>query len=114
VRLGPCQDAEQELRLWLDTIATNLTGAFHVVRAVVLRMIAGDRRGVIILTRSTAGTRPIGGFAGGPLAYTVSKFGLVGIGKRGAEALAVYSIWVNVIHPTGVASGMPRIRRCKV
>ena len=43
VRLGPCQDADQELRLWEDTVATNLTGAFHVVRAVVPRMIAGER-----------------------------------------------------------------------
>jgi SDR family mycofactocin-dependent oxidoreductase len=106
VRLGPCQDAEQELLLWQDTVATNLTGAFHVVQAVVPRMIAGERGGVIILTGSTAGVRPIGGFAGGALAYTASKFGLVGIGKQMAEALAVHSIRVNVIHPTGVASGM--------
>src|ERR1700722_3038791 len=37
----------------------------------------GGRGGVIILTGSTAGLRPIGGFAAGALSYTASKFGLV-------------------------------------
>jgi SDR family mycofactocin-dependent oxidoreductase len=106
VRLSPCESPDQELQLWQDIVATNLTGAFHVARAVVPRMIAGGRGGVIILTGSTAGVRPIGGFATAPLAYTASKFGLVGIAKQMAEALAVHSIRVNVVHPTGVASGM--------
>jgi len=105
VRLGPCDD-ETGLQLWQDTLGTNLTGAFHVVRAVVPHMIAGGRGGVIILTGSTAGVRPIGGFAPAGLSYTAAKWGLVGIGKQMALALAEHSIRVNVVHPTGVASGM--------
>jgi SDR family mycofactocin-dependent oxidoreductase len=105
VRLGPIDDPGG-VQLWDDVVSTNLSGAFHVVRAVVPRMIEGGRGGVIILTGSTAGVRPIGGFAPGALAYTASKFGLVGIGKQMAAALAEHSIRVNVIHPTGVASGM--------
>jgi SDR family mycofactocin-dependent oxidoreductase len=105
VRLGPTDD-DTELQVWQDILGTNLTGAFHVVRAVVPRMIEGGRGGVIVLTGSTAGVRPIGGFAAAGLAYTASKFGLVGIGKQLANALAEHSIRVNVVHPTGVASGM--------
>jgi SDR family mycofactocin-dependent oxidoreductase len=104
-RLGPTDD-DTELQVWQDILGTNLTGAFHVVRAVVPRMIEGGRGGVIVLTGSTAGVRPIGGFAAAGLAYTASKFGLVGIGKQLANALAEHSIRVNVVHPTGVASGM--------
>ncbi|WP_262323948.1 mycofactocin-coupled SDR family oxidoreductase [Acidiferrimicrobium sp. IK] len=105
VRLGAV-DEDTEVALWQDIIETNLTGAFHVVRAVVPRMIAGGRGGVVVLTGSTAGVRPIGGFRAGALAYTASKFGLVGICKQMAEALAEHSIRVNAVHPTGVASGM--------
>jgi SDR family mycofactocin-dependent oxidoreductase len=105
VRLSPC-DEHTEVQLWQDILNTNLTGTFHVVRAVVPQMIQGGRGGVIILTGSTAGVRPIGGTAASALAYTAAKFGLVGIGKQLAQALAEHSIRVNVIHPTGVASGM--------
>jgi SDR family mycofactocin-dependent oxidoreductase len=105
VRLG-AEDDKIDVQVWDDIVATNLTGAFHTVRAAVPKMIEGGRGGVIILTGSTAGVRPIGGFAAAGLAYTASKFGLVGIGKQMAAALAEHSIRVNVIHPTGVASGM--------
>jgi SDR family mycofactocin-dependent oxidoreductase len=105
VRLGPPDDAI-DVQTWADTIGVNLTGVYHTVRAAVPHIIAGGRGGVIILTGSTAGVRPTGGFAASGLAYTAAKFGLVGIGKQMAAGLAEHSIRVNVIHPTGVASGM--------
>jgi SDR family mycofactocin-dependent oxidoreductase len=105
VRLGPCDD-ETGIQLWQDILATNLTGTFHVLRAVVPHMIESGRGGVIILTGSTAGVRPVAPYTPGYLAYTAAKFGLVGIGKHMAYALAEHSIRVNVVHPTGVASGM--------
>jgi NAD(P)-dependent dehydrogenase (short-subunit alcohol dehydrogenase family) len=40
------------------------------------------------------------------MAYTASKWALRGIGIQLAAELAQYSIRVNVIHPTGVLSGM--------
>ena len=105
VRLGddPPDGAPQ---VWQDILQTNLTGAWHAVTAAVPRIIEGGRGGVIILTGSTAGVRPTGSLSASGLAYTASKFGLVGIGKQLAAALAEHSIRVNVIHPTGVASGM--------
>jgi SDR family mycofactocin-dependent oxidoreductase len=105
VRLGAAAE-DTEAQLWEDIVGVNLSGAFHVVRAVVPRMIQGGQGGTIVLTGSTAGVRPIGGFRAGALAYTASKFGLVGICKQLAEALAEHSIRVNIVHPTGVVSGM--------
>jgi SDR family mycofactocin-dependent oxidoreductase len=105
VRLGAAAE-DTEAQLWEDIVGVNLSGAFHVVRAVVPRMIQGGQGGTIVLTGSTAGVRPIGGFRAGALAYTASKFGLVGICKQLAEALAKHSIRVNIVHPTGVVSGM--------
>jgi SDR family mycofactocin-dependent oxidoreductase len=104
VRLGP--DAGDPAPLWQDIIETNLSGCFHVVDAVVPHLIAGGRGGVIVITGSTAGVRPVANPGTGALAYTASKWGLVGVCKQLAATLAEYSIRVNIVHPTGVASGM--------
>jgi NAD(P)-dependent dehydrogenase (short-subunit alcohol dehydrogenase family) len=61
---------------------------------------------VIIFTGSTAGARPVASPGVGTLAYTASKWGLVGVCKQLATTLAEHSIRVNIVHPTGVASGM--------
>jgi SDR family mycofactocin-dependent oxidoreductase len=104
VRLHPdCDDPEQ---LWQDIVGTNLTGAFHVISAAVPHLIAGGRGGVIVITGSTAGVRPVANPSVGALAYTASKWGLVGVCKQLAATLAEHSIRVNIVHPTGVASGM--------
>jgi SDR family mycofactocin-dependent oxidoreductase len=104
VRLHP--DADDPARLWQDIVGTNLGGGFHIVEAAVPHLIAGGRGGVIILTGSTAGVRPVANPGVGALAYTASKWGLVGICKQLAATLAEHSIRVNIVHPTGVASGM--------
>ena len=112
VRLANDQ-AAQNIQLWYDIVDTNLTGAMHVVRAAIPALIEGGRGGAFVLTGSTAGVRPIAPPAAsadnigwGGLAYTASKFGLNGICKQLAGALAAHSIRVNVVHPTGVLSGM--------
>jgi SDR family mycofactocin-dependent oxidoreductase len=104
VRLG--DDPENAPQLWQDVLQTNLTGAWHVVRAAVPHLIAGGRGGVIVFTGSTAGVRPTANEHVGALAYTASKWGLVGMMKQMAATLAKHSIRVNAVHPTGVASGM--------
>jgi SDR family mycofactocin-dependent oxidoreductase len=104
VRLGP--DAGDAAPLWQDIIETNLSGCFHVVDAVVPHLIAGGRGGVIVITGSTAGVRPVANPGTGALAYTASKWGLVGVCRQLAATLAEHSIRVNIVHPTGVASGM--------
>jgi SDR family mycofactocin-dependent oxidoreductase len=104
VRLGPA--AGDPAPLWRDIIETNLSGCFHVVDAVVPHLIAGGRGGVIVITGSTAGVRPVANPGTGALAYTASKWGLVGVCRQLAATLAEHSIRVNIVHPTGVASGM--------
>jgi SDR family mycofactocin-dependent oxidoreductase len=104
VRLHP--DAEDPAQLWQDIVGTNLSGGFHVINAALPHLIAGGRGGTIILTGSTAGVRPVANLGVGALAYTASKWGLVGVCKQLAATLAEHSIRVNIVHPTGVASGM--------
>jgi SDR family mycofactocin-dependent oxidoreductase len=99
-------DADDPAQLWQDIVGTNMTGGFHVINATVPHLIAGGRGGVIILTGSTAGVRPVANPGVGALAYTASKWGLVGMCKQLAATLAEHSIRVNIVHPTGVASGM--------
>jgi SDR family mycofactocin-dependent oxidoreductase len=100
--VSPCDPAQ----VWQDTLQTNLSGAWYTASSAIPRIIEGGRGGVIIFTGSTAAVRPTASFAASSAAYTASKFGLVGIGKQLAAALAEHSIRVNVINPTGVASGM--------
>jgi SDR family mycofactocin-dependent oxidoreductase len=103
IRLTETTEHEQ---VWQDIIGTNLTGVWHTVTAALPAMIEAGRGGSVILTSSTAGIRPTASLVTGSLAYTASKFALVGMAKQLAAALAKHSIRVNTIHPTGVASGM--------
>lgn len=91
---------------WQDVLSTNLSGGFHVVNAAVPHIISGGRGGSIVFTGSTAGVRPTASLNTAALAYTASKWGLVGLCKQYAASLAEHSIRVNIVHPTGVASGM--------
>jgi SDR family mycofactocin-dependent oxidoreductase len=99
-------DTDDPAQLWQDIVGTNMTGGFHVINATVPHLIAGGRGGVIILTGSTAGVRPVANPGTGALAYTASKWGLTGMCKQLAATLAPHSIRVNIVQPTGVASGM--------
>jgi SDR family mycofactocin-dependent oxidoreductase len=104
VRLGP--DTGDPAQVWRDIVETNLSGGFHAVNAAIPHLIAGGRGGVIVLTGSTAGVRPVANPSVGALAYTASKWGLAGLCRQLAATLAEHSIRVNIVHPTGVASGM--------
>jgi SDR family mycofactocin-dependent oxidoreductase len=99
-------DGPDPVATWNDVLATNLTGAVNLILASIEHIRAGGRGGAIAITSSTAGIRPSPSLLAGSLAYTASKFGLVGIAKQFAVTLAPDSIRVNTIHPTGVASGM--------
>src|SRR6202161_2618261 len=99
-------DSDDPGQLWQDIVGTNLTGGFHVVNAAVPHLIAGGRGGVIVFTGSTAGGRPGGQPGVGALRPPRAQWGLVGGCKQLAATLAEHSIRVNIVHPTGVASGM--------
>jgi len=103
IRLGDEQDPIAE---WQEVIETNLTGAFHTVRAALPGLKAGGRGGSIVITSSTAGLKGTGSPFASAQAYTAAKRGLVGYMQTLANDLAPEWIRVNTIHPTGVDSPM--------
>jgi SDR family mycofactocin-dependent oxidoreductase len=91
---------------WQDAIDVNLTGTFHTVQVAIPTLVGAGRGGSIVITSSTAGLVGTGGPSNGGLAYTASKHGVVGLMRSYANNLAPYSIRVNSVHPTGVATRM--------
>jgi SDR family mycofactocin-dependent oxidoreductase len=103
IRLGPGGDRRQTFR---DIIDVNLVGVWNTVEAAIPSLIDGGRGGSIVLTSSSAGLKGTGTDRAGGQAYTAAKRGLVGLMQVWANEFAQYSIRVNTIHPTGVATGM--------
>lgn len=103
VRLSGGGDSRQIFR---DIIDVNLIGVWNTVQAAIPALIDGGRGGSIVITSSSAGLKGTGSDRAGGQAYTASKRGLVGLMQVWANELAQYSIRVNTIHPTGVATGM--------
>jgi SDR family mycofactocin-dependent oxidoreductase len=103
VRLTGGGDSRQIFR---DIVDVNLVGAWNTVQAAIPALIDGGRGGSIVITSSSAGLKGTGTDRAGGQAYTASKRGLVGLMQVWANDLAQYSIRVNTIHPTGVATGM--------
>jgi len=86
--------AETTLEDWNATVAVNLTGAFLCSRAALKYMIP-RRRGKIINIASIAGIMAY------PLraAYSVSKWGMLGLNRTLAAELGEFNIQVNAICP---------------
>lgn len=103
VRLSSGGDRRQTFRNIVDV---NLFGAWNTIEAATPALIEGGRGGSIVITSSSAGLKGTGTDRAGGQAYTASKRGLVGMMQVWANELAQYSIRVNTIHPTGVATGM--------
>lgn len=82
---------------WNDVIATNLTGAFLVTRAVLPGMI-GRRSGSIVFVSSTSGKRGDPGMA----AYSASKFGLMGLAHSLLYEARRHDIRVIVVSPSAI------------
>ncbi|GAA3757416.1 mycofactocin-coupled SDR family oxidoreductase [Microbacterium kribbense] len=87
---------------WQDVIDINQTGVWHTAKAVIPHLIDQGTGGSIILTSSTAGLKGTPNVA----AYTAAKHAVVGIMRTLAVELAPYSVRVNTVHPTGVATPM--------
>jgi len=79
---------------WRATLAVNLDGFFHTVRAAVPQMAAG---GAIVGTSSIHGIRTHA--APGGVAYGVAKAGLVAFVQTSAVELARHGIRINAIAP---------------
>lgn len=87
--------------LWNDTIDTNLTGTFKMIRAVMPLMLA-QTWGRIINMASVAAHQGMAGNA----AYCASKAGLLGLGRCVALEGAAHGVTCNSISPTWVETEM--------
>lgn len=92
---------------WRDTLDVNLTGVWNTVQVCGRVLVDQGRGGAMVLISSSAGLRPAptnwdGGFDG----YVAAKFGVVGLMRTYAGALAQHNIRVNTVHPTAVATPM--------
>jgi 3-oxoacyl-[acyl-carrier protein] reductase len=88
---------------WSETLGINLTGAFHMIRAVVPHMKrAGTGR--IINVSSTAGQRGEAQHAH----YAASKGALISLTKSLAAELASHGILTNCVAPGWVETDMTR------
>jgi NAD(P)-dependent dehydrogenase (short-subunit alcohol dehydrogenase family) len=86
--------AETTPDIWNQTLAVNLSGAFHTLQIAAQRMKQA-RSGSIVITAST------NSFDGEAdlLAYNATKAGLLGILHTAANELGPYGIRVNAVCP---------------
>jgi NAD(P)-dependent dehydrogenase (short-subunit alcohol dehydrogenase family) len=86
--------SETTVDLWNETLAVNLSGAFHTLQIAAERM-KRVRKGSIVLTAST------NSFDGEAdlVAYNASKAGVLGILRTAANELGPYGIRVNAVCP---------------
>lgn len=99
VTTGPIETVtDQE---WDELVATNLTGTFHTLRAVLGPMRRGGH-GRVVVTSSMGGRMGIPGLA----AYNATKWGVIGLAKSVALEVARDGITVNVVCPTTVQTPM--------
>jgi len=102
--LPPHEKSRQAFR---DAVDVMLVGVWNTLQVSVPALIAQGTGGAIVITSSAAGLwAPTTDMAGGYDGYVSSKFAVVGLMKSYANALAKYSIRVNSVHPTGVATPM--------
>lgn len=90
-------------QLWDDTLATNLTGSFKMIRAVMPGM-KQQNWGRIVNIASVAAHQGMAGNA----AYCASKAGLLGLGRCVSLEGAAHGITCTSISPTWVETEMLR------
>jgi 3-oxoacyl-[acyl-carrier protein] reductase len=95
---------------WARTLAVNLTGAMHVVRACLDDLLASEA-GRIVNVASTEGL--VAARRTSP--YTVSKHGLIGFTRSLAVDLGRQGVTANAVCPgpivTGMTAGIPEAAR---
>jgi NAD(P)-dependent dehydrogenase (short-subunit alcohol dehydrogenase family) len=95
--------AEMSRQTWQDMIDINLNGVWYSIQPVLPSMIERGQGGSIVITSSIYGVK---GPPGNLAHYAASKHGVVGLMRELANELAPYSIRVNTVNPTFVATDM--------
>ena len=92
---------------WNEVIDTNLSGAFHMIRAVA-PIMRGNQYGKIVNISSVHGIRSEFGLAN----YAASKAGILGLTRSAAVELGPSNVNVNAVAPgyirtTRLTAGVP-------
>jgi 3-oxoacyl-[acyl-carrier protein] reductase len=87
---------------WRRTLAVNLGGAFHCIRAASSLLLRAKSAGRIINLTSVVGEMG----NGGQTAYAASKAGLIGLTRSTARELASRGITCNAIAPGYIETDM--------
>jgi 3-oxoacyl-[acyl-carrier protein] reductase len=87
---------------WQKTLAVNLGGAFHCIRAAAPLLLRAKAAGRIINITSVVGEMGNAGQAG----YAASKAGLIGLTMSTARELALRWVTCNAIAPGYIATDM--------
>lgn len=99
VSTGPITEVTDEV--WETLVATNLSGVFHVLRAV-LPVMRAQQYGRVVVTASMGGRMGIPELG----AYNATKWGVIGLAKSVALEVAREGITINVVCPTTVQTPM--------
>ncbi len=86
---------------WHTVLGTNLTGTWHLCRAVAFRFVK-RKAGAIVNLSSIAGVHGNAGQSN----YAASKAGIIGLSKSLAREVARFGIRVNVVAPGFVETDM--------
>ncbi len=86
---------------WEDVIATNLSGAFNLIRAAIVTFMKQKSGNIINITS-------VSGLKGMPrqVNYSASKAGLIGLTKALAREVGPYNVRVNAIAPGYIDTDM--------
>jgi NAD(P)-dependent dehydrogenase (short-subunit alcohol dehydrogenase family) len=100
---------ETERATWDQMLALNLTTAFTAARAALPHMIAGGG-GRVVMIASRAVVPP----AGGVIAYTVAKSGVIALAQALSQEVKPHGITVNAVLPStmdtpGNRAAMPTV-----
>jgi 3-oxoacyl-[acyl-carrier protein] reductase len=87
---------------WQKTLAINLGGAFHCIRAAASLLLRAKHAGRIINITSVVGEMG----NGGQVAYAASKAGLIGLTMSTARELASRGVTCNAISPGFIETDM--------
>src|ERR1700733_1256569 len=99
VSTGPLDEVSDGV--WQQLIDTNLTGAFHTLRAAI-PVMRQQQFGRIVVTSSMGGRMGIPELS----AYNATKWGVIGLAKSAALEVAKDGITINVVCPTTTQTPM--------
>ncbi len=92
-----------EAALWADTFATNVTGVFLTVQALLPNLARGTRPRIAIISSQMGSSQRTGG---GSYIYRASKAAVTNLGRNLATDLAPRGIAVGMYHPGWVRTDM--------